>query len=187
MTDYNAYFRYLTRRSTRGLFYRRFWLYPRLSRWLRGRVLDVGCGIGDFLRFRPGTVGVDINPGTVAFCKEQGLPARTMEPDQLPFGEREFDGVMLDNVLEHIENPRPLLDEIARVVVPGGRLIVGVPGRRGYASDADHKVFYDRRQLERVVSGSGFKLVRMIHMPVRLEWLDARVRQYCLYGVFERS
>jgi SAM-dependent methyltransferase len=187
VADFNDYLSYLKGRSFRGLLYRRFWLYPRLNARFTGRVLDVGCGIGDFLRFRRGTVGVDINPGAVAYCREQGLDARKMETDCLPFADKEFDGAMLDNVLEHIAEPRPVLHEIARVLRPGGTLIVGVPGRRGFASDPDHKVFYDARRLKEVVDRAGFSLHKLIPMPFRSSWLDAHARQYCLYGVFKRS
>jgi SAM-dependent methyltransferase len=187
VADFNDYPSYLKRRSSRGLLYRRHWLYPRLNARFSGRVLDVGCGIGDFLRFRRGTVGVDINPGAVAYCREQGLDARTMEPDRLPFGDKGFDGVMLDNVLEHIAEPGPLLHEIARVLRSGGTLIVGVPGRRGFASDPDHKVFYDARRLKDVVGATGFSMHKLTPMPFRSSWLDAHARQYCLYGIFKRS
>jgi SAM-dependent methyltransferase len=150
-------------------------------------VLDVGCGIGDFLRFRDGTVGVDVNPATVEWCREQGLDVRLMEPDRLPFRDAEFGGAMMDNVLEHIADPKSLLGELRRVVAPRARLIVGVPGRRGYASDADHKVFYDADKLETVVGAHGFTLHRLLSMPFRSSWLDEHMRQYCLYGVFESS
>lgn len=184
--DHHAYFEYLNRRSRLGHAYRRHWLYPRLCRELRGRVLDVGCGIGDLLRFRPGTVGVDINPQTVAACQAAGLNATMMEPDRLPFADASFDGVVLDNVLEHLADPHPLLAEIGRVIRPAGRLLVGVPGRKGYAADPDHKVHYDAEGMRRTVEAAGFEHVLTFNMPLPSEWLDARMRQFCRYGVFER-
>jgi SAM-dependent methyltransferase len=66
-----------------------------------------------------------------------------MTPDVLPFADASFDSVLLDNVLEHIEAPTLLLGEVRRVLVPGGRFLVGVPGQRGWESDPDHKVMYD--------------------------------------------
>lgn len=187
MSDQNSYFEYLRKRSRLGWLYRRFWLYPRLARHLRGRVLDVGCGIGDMLRCRPNTVGVDINPDFVGWCNGLGLQVHQMQPDVLPFPEAEFDGVILDNVLEHLSDPQPLLCEIRRVLSPGGVFLVGVPGICGYGSDPDHKVFYDEKALMKVVTTAGFSSKHVLYMPVRLHWLDRMMRQYCLYGVFGRD
>lgn len=184
--DQHSYFEYLNQRSRLGRAYRRRWLYPRLCRELRGSVLDVGCGIGDLLRFRPGTVGVDINPQTVAACRAAGLNATMMEPDSLPFADATFDGVVLDNVLEHLSDPHPLLGEIRRVIRPAGRLLVGVPGRKGYAADPDHKIYYDAAGMRRTIEAAGFEHVLTFNMPLPSDWLDARMRQFCRYGVFER-
>lgn len=187
MTDHVNYFEYLRNRSHLGLLYRLLLLYPRLVRHVLGRVLDVGCGIGDFLAFRPGTVGVDVNPHAVEWCRRRGLDCRLMEADCLPFPDGDFDAVVLDNVLEHLAAPEPLLDEISRVLVPGGRLLVGVPGERGYGCDPDHKVFYGEDDLRRVVGAAGFSCLGVFHTPMKSRWLDSRLPQYCLYGIFERT
>jgi SAM-dependent methyltransferase len=181
------YFDYLRKRRLMGLLYRKLWLYPRLRRQLTGRVLDVGCGIGDFLSTHPGSIGVDINPLLVEWCRNRGLNASVMAIDKIPFGSGSFESVVLDNVLEHVAHPAPLLAEIRRVLVPGGVFLVGVPGRRGYRADPDHKVFYDEATLTRTLEGAGFAFERMLHMPVRSAWLNAHMRQYCLYAVHRRS
>ena len=184
--DDDKYFDYLAGRSAFGATYRWLLLYPRLVKRLRGRCLDVGCGIGDMLLHRPDTVGVDVNARTVAFCRSRGAQAVQMEPDRLPFDARSFDSVLMDNVLEHIADPGPLLGEVRRVLRPGGRLLVGVPGRRGWDSDADHKVFYDEAGLSARVGAAGFAGLEVFHTPLRRSaWLDLNLRQYCVYGLFE--
>jgi len=185
MAENDEYFNYLKQRSRLGLLYRKFLLYPKLIKYLRGEVLDVGCGIGDMLRFRPGTIGADINPLTIDWLKSQGLNAYLMESDKLPFRDAGFDSVVLDNVLEHIADPTVLLSEIKRVLRPSGWLLLGVPGERGYASDDDHKVFYGQDLLTSVISAAGFRPITFFYTPFRSRWLDVNVRQYCLYGVFE--
>jgi len=187
MTDDQAYFEYLQRRSRLGLLYRRAWLYPRLCRYLHGRVLDIGCGIGDMLRYRPDTVGVDVNTRNVEWCRSHGLDARVMVPDVLPFTNAEFDGAMLDNVLEHLSDARPLLSEVRRVVRPSGVVIAGVPGIRGYASDSDHKRPYDATALVALFRQAGFRRERILQMPVPVSILSRYMRQYCIYGVFVRE
>lgn len=181
------YFDYLCRRSPLAWLYRKYWLYPRLCRHLGGYVLDVGCGIGDLLSFRSDTVGTDINPFAVAWCRKNGHRAELMMLDVLPFQTAEFDGAVIDNVLEHIAEPRALLAEVRRVVRPGGSVLIGVPGKRGYDCDPDHKVFYDEAALVSVMAAAGFGLRWMFHAPLRSDWLDVHMRQYCLYGVFGRD
>ena len=187
MTDYDAYFDYLRQRKGLGLLYRRLWLYPRLCRHLRGRVLDVGCGIGDMVRFRPGTVGTDVNPKAVAYCREAGLDVVLMQPGRLPFENRAFDGVVLDNVLEHLDDPVPLLAEIRRVLSEDGTLIVGVPGSRGFASDSDHKRHYPEAALIDCLSSAGFTLDTLFHQPFRSRFLDRTLRYHAIYGVFHKG
>lgn len=187
MAEHDEYFEYLKRRSRLGAVYRRIWLYPRLARRLTGRALDVGCGIGDLLMYRGNTVGVDINPRTVAFCNALGATAVVMQPDQLPFAAAAFDSVLMDNVLEHIPQPERLLSEVHRVLRPQGRLLVGVPGARGWASDPDHKVFYDEEKLLACMEAAGFGSVECFYTPLwRSAWLGRSLRQYCLYGLFGR-
>jgi SAM-dependent methyltransferase len=186
--EQDQYFEYLMRRSRLGHAYRRHVLYPRLVKRLRGRMLDVGCGIGDMLAFRPDSVGVDINERTVAYCRAHGLEAHVMQPDRLPFDAGSFDSVLLDNVLEHIAQPTPLLAEVHRVLKAGGRLLVGVPGVRGWHSDPDHKVMYDQASLVDRVCEAGFEGAEVFHTPLfRSAWLSGKVRQYCIYGAFDRA
>jgi len=184
--DFETYHNYLKGRSSLGYMYRRYWLYPMLSHHLSGTVLDIGCGIGDMLSFRPDTVGVDINPLNVQDCLARGLDARPMQPDSLPFADGTFQGAILDNVLEHITNPTALLAEAHRILAPGGTLICGVPGEKGYASDSDHKVFYSEAALVERLAQAGFTSRVVLHAPVNLPNLSRFMRQYCLYGVFTR-
>jgi len=181
-----VYGEYLMQRSRLGGVYRRYFLYPRICHHLRGRTVDVGCGIGDFLQFRPDTVGVDINAHTVAYCRAQGLDARLMEPDVLPFEDASFDSALMDNVLEHIARPAALLRELRRVLRPEGRVLIGVPGILGWDCDSDHKVSYDEASLDAALGACGFTPVELFHVPLwRSAWLSRHLRQYCIFGLYQ--
>ena len=47
--------------------------------------------------------------------------------------------MVLDNVIEHIQDPMPLLKECKRVLASKGNIIIGVPLEKGYERDPDHK------------------------------------------------
>jgi SAM-dependent methyltransferase len=184
---HSDYLAYLHRRSRIGLAYRNLWLYPRIGRHLPGSTLDIGCGIGDFLRFKPGSVGADVDPAIVEFCRSQNLDVHPIANGRLPFADASFDSVSLDNVLEHIQEPAQPLGEIRRVLRPGGALVVGVPGALGYASDPDHKCFYDAHKLVSTLNDAGFIQQRLLHLPFQFRPVTRHLRIEALYGVFTRA
>lgn len=183
---YSEYHNYLKVRTLKSKLYRKYILYPKLGKCMNGLGLDLGAGIGEFLAFRAATKGVDINAENVAFCKAQGLDCRLMEEDVLPFQDDEFDSLIMDNVLEHIAEPLPLLAEVDRVLKKDGILIVAVPGVLGFKADPDHKIFYSREDLVSTFVNRGYLVEKIFSMPFECAWLDSRITQYCYYGVFRR-
>lgn len=185
MNNFDEYFQYLKTRSWAGNLYRKFWLYPRLACHIKGRALDVGCGLGDMLRFRLETIGVDINPRLVEHCKSIGLEAYVMESDKLPFPDKIFDTVILDNVLEHLSSPNNLIYEIKRVLKFNGTIIIGVPGKCGWNADLDHKVYYDESKLTQLGDKFGLRHRIFFNTPFfNSDFLSKNLRQYCTYALF---
>jgi SAM-dependent methyltransferase len=145
-------------------------------------MLDVGCGIGDMLTYRPDSVGTDINVKNVDYCNQIGLEAVVMSPNCLPFDYASFDSVLMDNVLEHIAEPSPLLADIRRVLKPNGILLIGVPGIRGWSSDDDHKIFYDKALLRRCLEKNLYDIKEFFYTPlIQSEVLSRKIKQYCIF------
>jgi ubiquinone/menaquinone biosynthesis C-methylase UbiE len=89
------------------------------------RVLDAGCGAGDFalLIASPEVVAIDSSPAMIERAQTRGLDARYAEIEDLPFAEGEFDVVTCNWVLYHLQELDRGLAELARVLRPGGRFV----------------------------------------------------------------
>lgn len=99
------------------------------------RVLDVGCGTGEFERMALARfphltlVGVDLAGGMIAIARRKlagmsRVSFQVAHAEQLPFGHGTFDVVVCANALHHMRRPRQLLQECARVLRAGGQLIL---------------------------------------------------------------
>lgn len=189
---FEDYFAHLKRISWMGRIYKRYWASPILfwvARRFGKRVGEIGSGTGSgILGSFPGRVtGLEINPHAVAYCREKGLDAKLIAADGvLPVPDNCFDVCVLDNVLEHIENPRAVLDECLRVTAERGGLIISVPGGRGFASDSDHKTAFSEMELRHL--HPEWECLRIFSTPFifRSGLLSATVRQYCLVAIYRK-
>ena len=94
------------------------------------RILDVGSGAGNMahhLAHYGQVIGVDPNPRPLAVARERGLTGAQGNGDRLPFAEASFDLVALLDTVEHIPDELGVFEECARVLKPGGKLLVTVP------------------------------------------------------------
>jgi SAM-dependent methyltransferase len=95
------------------------------------RVLDIGCGVGTYVRklqqVAGRAYGVDIDPARVRRGEAGGLAVAVSE--DLPFAGGAFDAVLLNEVIEHVRDERETLREACRVVRPGGHVIIYAPNR----------------------------------------------------------
>lgn len=96
---------------------------------LKGRLLDLGCGNQPYracLKNVNSYVGLDY-PATQAIQKFQASPEVYGDARCLPFREGTFDAVLCAQVLEHVNRPGEVLQEIRRVLKEGGTGILSVP------------------------------------------------------------
>ena len=185
-TNSKEYNNYLKRRSSISYFYRNFFLYPILQKKLINPVLDVGCGLGDYVRFNKECIGADINEYNVNELLVAGYKAVLIENDILKFEDAYFNSVLLDNVLEHISEPLPLLKEVKRVLKKNGLLLIGLPGIKGFKMDKDHKKNYSESSLKNLIEKEGFTRIKIIRMPLNLKFLSKIMSQYCIFTYFKK-
>ncbi|MDP6390874.1 MAG: methyltransferase domain-containing protein [Alphaproteobacteria bacterium] len=97
------------------------------------RVLDVGCGTGALLsamsQIFPGLelVGIDPTPEMLAVARSKlggSVELVLGAAEDLPFGDSSFDLVISTSMLHYIQRPADALAEMARVLKPGGRLVI---------------------------------------------------------------
>src|SRR3989339_2028648 len=99
------------------------------------RVLEVGCGAGQFIRAvkraRPDLECFACDVSSLALDVAKGLGGgvnyKLSDPDRLPFDKKEFDAVLVFDVLEHVSDAKILLKEINRVLKLGGLFYSYVP------------------------------------------------------------
>lgn len=150
-----------------------------------GRLLDVGCGVGDNLRAvaRPGldTVGLEYSGGTIARARRGAGPALTLvrgSATEIPLPSECCDVVLCIEVIEHVADQYEALREIHRVLRRDGALVLSVPYLAwfpSYYTYMGHIRHYTRTDLQDLLSSQGFRVV---------EWLPNfptwhRLANYC--------
>lgn len=141
-----------------------------------GRLLDVGCGAGTYLRSMRDlgwqARGIDFNPSAVRAAREAfGLDVTQIDLIGAAFPPESFDVVTMWWYLEHVPNPREVLREAYRILRHGGLIALGVPnwdslerrifGRAWYHLDLPrHFYLYDRWTLTRLLKQAGFHEIR---------------------------
>jgi 2-polyprenyl-3-methyl-5-hydroxy-6-metoxy-1,4-benzoquinol methylase len=106
-----------------------------------GRLLDVGCGSGEWLQLMHGlgwrAEGIDFDQNAVAVAAQNGLQVSLGSLEQKNYPNDTFDAVTLNHVIEHVPDPVATLAECARILKPGGRIVVATPNN----SSLGHRFF----------------------------------------------
>lgn len=168
---------WLERRSVRGL-----WDYFEPPR----KVLDVGCAGGELLAAirdagNPEVVGVEPDVTAASAARARGIPVVQGFLTDAGFEDGEFMTVTASHTIEHVEQPGEFLAEVNRVLKPGGAVILQLPnadstearllGRYWIGYDAPrHLTTFSATTIRHMLEGTGFRLVRLDHESVGLEW-----------------
>lgn len=152
----------------------------------KGAILDIGCADGTFseviLRSTGASrfVGIDVVDHLIAdnnryFSQNKNMQFLVADAHELPFPDHTFDAVFALEVMEHVENPGKVLQEIKRVLKPTGYIVLMVPletllfrlewwlfrtfGPAKIWNDT-HIQEYGQATLAKMVEESGFQVVR---------------------------
>jgi len=160
-----------------------------------GRMLDVGCGNGRFLRKMAALgwtcEGVDFSETAVSLCRAAGLNVHRGDLSSAGLQDASFDLVTARHVIEHVPDPAAFLREAARVLKPAGRLLIQTPnsaalgrpwfGAHWFANDIPrHLMLFARPNLDRLAARCGLAPIahKLFTTPkIFLNSLDYRLRR----------
>ena len=160
------------------------WIADLCAPYLGQRVLEVGAGHGDLtVRFaRPGVelAATDVSERCLDVLKERFEDVEQVEVGRLDLFDHDdpggYDSAVLVNVLEHLPDDLAALQELRRLVRPGGHILLYVPAFERLYSPFDRAVGhyrrYDRAQLSRTVHAAGLQVIeaRYVNQLGALAW-----------------
>lgn len=141
-----------------------------------GRLLDMGCGLGLFLKLwdpqKWELSGMDISKKAVEYAKSEGLNVREDSLEKASFSNDYFDVITMFYVLEHLPNPLKVLKEVRRILKKDGLLVVRVP--QSISAERFLKFFGVRRNL--------------FHPPMHLYDFSTKIlKEFLLKAGFKRT
>ena len=156
------------------------WLVDRARPWLRGRVLDVGAGIGThtkrLVEIADEVVTLEPDRGLAKLLRRRAPTATVVEGDIFTIGGT-FDAITCFNVLEHIADDEAVLARFADLLAPNGTVCLIVPAHPFLFGPLDKAFGHERRytsnDLRRKLEAAGLEPQRIQHVNAvgALGWL----------------
>lgn len=143
----------------------------------KGRILDIGCGAGDFLSVFSSDewelYGIEPNPlGYTLTNQRIKINILNRKLIECEFPKKFFDVITLWHVLEHIYNPNEELQEIGRILKKDGILVISVPNVNGlgfklgkkywiHLDSPRHLYHYDPETIKKLLNKNGFEIFKI--------------------------
>lgn len=117
-------------------------------------LLDIGCGVGYFLQFMKSrgyenVRGLDVNSKSIRYLKSIGIDADVGFVEDQVCADYQFDAIVVDQVLEHVEDPNSILKKCHRILKPGGIIWLSTPNIQSW------HILWRLKQFHRHFTGSG--------------------------------
>lgn len=145
-----------------------------------GRLLDIGCGVGQLLQVAQGrgyqVSGCDISAWATDYARSAGYDVRTGALDELHYAAQSFDVAVASHTLEHVPEPLPFLQEIRRILHGDGLLVIAVPNFASVMAQTlrthwagllpdQHLWHFTPKTLRTMLDRAGFRTLRVTSDP----------------------
>ncbi len=142
-------------------------------------ILDIGCGDGFFSQItfnQPVQFGVDTNWGKLKNAKKQRSYEISLQAsgNDLPFPDQAFNSIISNSTLEHIQDIRPVLREINRILTPGAIFAFTVPSQY-FTSFLSGAQLFNRMGLKKMSAGYGHlfnQISKHVHIDSPDGWAE---------------
>lgn len=164
------------------------WLFQEMQPFLGQRILEIGCGLGNFTHHlvdRQLVVSIDISANSIAHMRDRyathshihALVADITSPKCLDLAQFELDTAISINVFEHIENDVEAFKHTWQLLQPGGVLLLVVPALDWLYGNMDRAIGHFRRYSKRdlvnklEIGGFEVQIQKYINAPATIGWL----------------
>jgi 2-polyprenyl-3-methyl-5-hydroxy-6-metoxy-1,4-benzoquinol methylase len=154
---------------------------------IQGKVLEIGCGSGATLAYMKMqgasyVVGIDTNKVAIDLASKRGLDLALVldvEKEELPFNKKEFDCIVLADVLEHLYNPWDTLEKVTTFLADNGHILISLPNIKHYmvllrlvfhdewtytdagTLDNSHIRFFTLKEIRKLLACAGLREVKI--------------------------
>jgi len=144
------------------------------------KLLDIGCGNGDFLMLASScgweVCGLDPDANAVLSATNRGLDVHQAGEEHFKGESDLFDVITLSHVIEHVHSPRDTIENCFNLLKPGGMIWIETPNIDSFGYELfgkywrgletpRHITILNRQSLHNIISKSGFEKIRDIAIP----------------------
>lgn len=141
------------------------------------KVLDIGCGNGEFLKNAMDAgwkvEGIEPDPKAALIASSRNIKISNTMFELAEYPSSHFDVICLNQVIEHVHNPRALIENIFKWLKPGGVVWIGTPNldssihhrfaeNYGNLHPPQHLTIFNRKSLQNLVKSAGFSDISFI-------------------------
>ncbi len=162
-----------------------YWIVSRFAQYLKGDILEIGCGVGSFTKLLSGfgsLWAIDIEDEYLKKTKKEAskkvkVGFGDIEKSKFFFKDKQFDAIVCLNVLEHIQDDDKALKILNQLLKPGGILILLVPTHQFLYNEIDklsgHFRRYEKNVLRKKLHQAHFEItsLKRLNFIGGLGWL----------------